>query len=106
MSINNDDSNKAFDAKTMIAIVLMVVVITAGMAIQNYFWPKPGLPVETPQSQAPVTRILLKHKPASGFLFFWLVNPIPTTIITQAVKPFFTRLTGVPAGLLFLKKEK
>ncbi|HUW33671.1 MAG TPA: membrane protein insertase YidC [Planctomycetota bacterium] len=55
MSINNDDSNKAFDAKTMIAIVLMVVVITAGMAIQNYFWPKPGLPIEAAQSQAPVT---------------------------------------------------
>ncbi|MFH0824148.1 MAG: hypothetical protein V2B18_15460, partial [Pseudomonadota bacterium] len=51
MSINNDDSNKAFDAKTMIAIVLMVVVITAGMAIQNYFFPKPGLPAEARTQQ-------------------------------------------------------
>ncbi|OHD14828.1 MAG: hypothetical protein A2Z96_07875 [Spirochaetes bacterium GWB1_48_6] len=53
MSINNDDNNKAFDAKTMIAIVLMVVVITVGMAVQNYFFPKPGLPVESQSTQAP-----------------------------------------------------
>jgi len=56
MSINDDDNNKAFDAKTMIAIVLMVVVITAGMAIQNYFFPKQGLPAEPAQAtQAPAS---------------------------------------------------
>lgn len=48
MSINDDDNNKAFDARTMIAIVLMVVVITAGMAVQNYFFPRQPLPVEPP----------------------------------------------------------
>jgi len=53
MSINDDDTNKAFDARTMIAIVLMVVVITVGMAVQNYFFPKPGLPVEPQAAQAP-----------------------------------------------------
>ncbi|HQO66666.1 MAG TPA: hypothetical protein PLI66_07995, partial [Spirochaetales bacterium] len=46
MSINDDDNNKAFDARTMIAIVLMVVVITVGMAVQNYFFPRQPLPVE------------------------------------------------------------
>jgi len=54
MSINEDDSHKAFDAKTMIAIVLMVVVITVGMAVQNYFFPRQPLPVEPQQTQAPV----------------------------------------------------
>ncbi len=54
MSINEDDSNKAFDAKTMIAIVLMVVVITVGMAVQNYFFPRQPLPAEPQATQAPV----------------------------------------------------
>ena len=47
MSMYNDDSNKPFDARTMIAIVMMVVVITVGMAAQNYFFPKP---VPAPQA--------------------------------------------------------
>lgn len=49
MSIINDDSGKPFDGKTMIAIVMMVVVITVGMALQNYFFPKP---VPAAQQQA------------------------------------------------------
>ncbi len=55
MSMNNDDSNKPFDARTMIAIVMMVVVITVGMAAQNYFFPKPApVPQAAPaQSAAP-----------------------------------------------------
>ncbi len=53
MSINEDDNNKAFDARTMIAIVLMVVVITVGMAVQNHFFPKQPLPVEPVATQAP-----------------------------------------------------
>jgi len=53
MSINEDDNNKAFDARTMIAIVLMVVVITVGMAVQNHFFPKQQLPVEPAATQAP-----------------------------------------------------
>ena len=48
MSINDDNTNNAFDAKTMIAIVMMVVVITAGMAIQNYFFPRETLPPQAP----------------------------------------------------------
>lgn len=48
MSINDDNTNNAFDAKTMIAIVMMVVVITAGMAIQNYFFPRENLPPQAP----------------------------------------------------------
>lgn len=58
MSINDDDRNKAFDARTMIAIVLMVVVITVGMAVQSYFFPKQSMPVEPKSSQtpAPVTQ--------------------------------------------------
>ncbi len=49
MSINNDDSGKAFDARTMIAIVLMVVVITIGMALQNFFFPR-AVPQAEPQA--------------------------------------------------------
>ena len=48
MSINDDNTNNAFDARTMIAIVMMVVVITAGMAIQNFFFPRENLPVQAP----------------------------------------------------------
>lgn len=40
MSINEDETNKTFDGKTLLAIVLMVVVLTAGMAIQNLFFPR------------------------------------------------------------------
>lgn len=53
MSINDDNTNNAFDARTMIAIVMMVVVITAGMAIQNFFFPRENLPVQAP---APTTQ--------------------------------------------------
>jgi YidC/Oxa1 family membrane protein insertase len=50
MSINDDNTNNAFDARTMIAIVMMVVVITAGMAIQNFFFPRENLPPQAPVS--------------------------------------------------------
>jgi YidC/Oxa1 family membrane protein insertase len=52
MSMNNDDSNKPFDARTMIAIVLMVIVITVGMAAQNYFFPKPVQTAQPAPAQA------------------------------------------------------
>lgn len=48
MSINDDNTNSAFDAKTVIAIVMMVVVITAGMAIQNFLFPRENLPPQAP----------------------------------------------------------
>ncbi|MGD9941388.1 MAG: membrane protein insertase YidC [Clostridia bacterium] len=48
MSIFDDNENKAFDARTMIAIVLMVLVITAGMTVQNKFFPRDPLPTAEP----------------------------------------------------------
>lgn len=64
MSINDDDNNKAFDARTMIAIVLMVVVITVGMAVQNYFFPRQPLPVE-PAATTSVPAEAVQAAPAS-----------------------------------------
>ena len=58
MSIFDDNENKAFDARTMIAIVLMVLVITAGMTVQNKFFPRDPLPTAEPArtaQPAPVT---------------------------------------------------
>ena len=72
MSINDDDNNKAFDARTMIAIVLMVVVITVGMAVQNYFFPRQPLPVEpatttsVPTESAPAASVPAMGAPASA----------------------------------------
>ncbi|MDX9899757.1 MAG: membrane protein insertase YidC [Spirochaetia bacterium] len=66
MSINEDDNNKAFDAKTMIAIVLMVVVITVGMAVQNFFFPKTPLPVAPQATQAPLAPAPVVVAPEMG----------------------------------------
>ncbi len=63
MSINNDDSGKAFDAKTMIAIVLMVVVITIGMALQNFFFPR-AVPQAEPQVAQTSTSTVQAVQPA------------------------------------------
>jgi len=57
MSINEDDSNKAFDGKTLLAIVLMVVVLTAGMAIQNHFFPRQPQPVVEKEKSAQTSQV-------------------------------------------------
>jgi len=49
MSINEPNEG-AFDKRTLIAIVLMVVTVTVGMTVQSIFFPKQPLPVEPPAS--------------------------------------------------------
>lgn len=53
MSNFNDQNDKSFDKKTMLAIVLMVVVVTVGVSIQNILFPQQPLPVEPTTAVAP-----------------------------------------------------
>ncbi|PKL25838.1 MAG: membrane protein insertase YidC [Spirochaetae bacterium HGW-Spirochaetae-3] len=113
MSINEDDNNKAFDAKTMIAIVLMVVVITVGMAVQNHFFPKQPLPVApqattAPAAQAPIQAEAPSLAPAAGATVAVVETPdAPDRETTHALSTdFFDALFSNKGGEIVSLKLK
>jgi len=49
-----DRNEGGFDARTLIAIVLMVVIITIGMSVQNVLFPREALPEAPPPESIPI----------------------------------------------------
>ena len=111
MSIFDNNENKAFDARTMIAIVLMVLVITAGMTVQNKFFPRDPLPTEEPgrttqpgvnaAEAAPGTQAVSEARVAAGNLVVAQLPglELPTaerthTISTDIYEAVFTNRGG------------
>ncbi|HOX92843.1 MAG TPA: hypothetical protein PLC54_07955, partial [Spirochaetales bacterium] len=47
-----EPNEKAFDKRTLLAVVLMVVVVTVGMSVQSILFPKKPLAVQTEQPAA------------------------------------------------------
>lgn len=62
MSINEPNEG-AFDKRTLVAIVLMVIVVTVGMSVQNILFPKKPLPLEAPS--VPAATVQTGSQPAA-----------------------------------------
>lgn len=70
--MNDNQSDKAFDSKTILAIVLSVLVMAGGTWIQQKFWPTPTAPAPQPAATqpaaapAPSATAAVPGLPASG----------------------------------------
>ena len=51
--MNTNQSDKAFDSKTILAIVLSVLVMAGGTWIQQKFWPREAVPAAPPAATQP-----------------------------------------------------
>ncbi len=79
MSNFNDQNESGFDKKTMLAIVLMVIVVTVGVSVQNILFPRQPLPAEAPATSSPAAAAAPQSAPETTFVSTTPVDePSPT----------------------------